>query len=78
MSKSDSGTKLTEDVPDVGSILRDVLPVRGPEDIIRILKTVLISLSSDSPDPVITNMAISDISRFPQNRDDQSRKLRRS
>jgi len=57
MAGSNSNTKLTGDVPDVGSILRDVLPVRRPEDVVRILKTMLVSLSSDGPDPVITNMA---------------------
>jgi len=57
MARSNSSTRLTGDVPDVEGILRDVLPVRRPEDVVRILKTMLISLSSDSPDPVITNMA---------------------
>ena len=57
MAGSNSSTRLTGDVPDVEGILRDVLPVRRPEDAVRILKTMLISLSSDGPDPVITNMA---------------------
>jgi len=57
MAGSSSSTRLAGDVPDVESILRDVLPVRRPEDVVRILKTMLVSLSSDSPDPVITNMA---------------------
>ena len=57
MAGSSSSTRITRDMPNVEGILRDVLPVRRPEDVVRILKTVLISLSSDSPDPVITNMA---------------------
>ena len=57
MSGSSSSTKPTGDMPDVEGILRDILPVRRPEDAVRILKTMLVSLSSNSPDPVITNMA---------------------
>ncbi|RLF09770.1 MAG: hypothetical protein DRJ69_04090 [Thermoprotei archaeon] len=57
MAGSNSSTRLAGDVPDVEGILRDVLPVRRPEDVVRILKTMLVSLSADSPDPVITNMA---------------------
>ena len=45
MTGFNSNARLTGRLPDIDGILRNVLPIRRPEDVVRILKTMLVGMS---------------------------------